>query len=286
MAIGVGLNAVFVAVEAAAGVWAGSLALLADAGHNASDIVGLLLAWGASWLSRRPPSRRYTWGLRRSTIYAALANAILLLVACGAIIWEAVGRFREPAAVGGTTMIAVAAIGVVINTLTALLFLRGHRDANVRGAFLHMAADAAVSAGVVVAGVTIMATGLTWIDPAVSILIAAVIVAGTWGLFRESVDLALDAVPRGLDTAALEAALGSLPGVQAVHDLRVWGASTSETSLVVRLVAAAGTDRDRLLAAADGVLRERFHVAHPTIQIEGEAHGGGGRTTPRAGGPD
>lgn len=270
MAIGVGLNAVFVTVEAAAGMWAGSLALLADAGHNAGDVVGLLLAWGASWLSRRPPSRRYTWGLRRLTIYAALANAILLLAACGAIIWEAVGRFREPAAVGGPLMIAVAAVGVAINTLTALLFLRGQRDANVRAAFLHMAADAAVSAGVVVAGVAIMATGFSWIDPAVSMLIAAVIVAGTWGLFRESVDLALDAVPRGVDPAALEAALGSLPGVRAVHDLRVWGASTSETSLVVRLVAAAGTDRDALLAAAAAVLRARFHVAHATIQIEGE----------------
>jgi cobalt-zinc-cadmium efflux system protein len=280
MALGVGLNAVFVAIEAAAGVWAGSLALLADAGHNASDILGLLLAWGASWLSRRPPSRRYTWGLRRSTIYAALANAVLLLVACGAIVWEAVGRFREPAAVGGPLMIAVAAIGVAINTLTALLFLRGHRDANVRGAFLHMAADAAVSAGVVVAGVAILATGLAWIDPAVSILIAAMIVVGTWELLRESIDLALDAVPRGVDPAALEAALASLPGVRAVNDLRVWGASTSETSLVVRLVAATGTDRDRLLAAADGVLRERFHVAHATIQIEGEGYPAGGRTNP------
>lgn len=273
MAIGVGLNAVFVALEVTAGVWAGSLALLADAGHNASDIVGLLLAWGASWLSRLPPSQRYTWGLRRSTIYAALANAILLLAACGAIVWEAVGRLREPATVGGPMMIAVAAIGVAINTLTALLFMRGHRDANVRGAFLHMAADAAVSAGVVVAGIAIMATGLTWIDPVVSILIAAVIVAGTWGLFRESVDLALDAVPRGVDPAAMHATLESLPGVLAIHDLRVWGASTSETSLVVRLVAAADTDRDALLAAAAAVLRERFHVAHATIQIEGAAYG-------------
>lgn len=269
MAIGVGLNAAFVAIEVAAGLWSSSLALLADAGHNASDIVGLLLAWGAAWLARRPPSVRYTWGLRRATIYAALANAFLLLGACAAIVWEAVGRLRVPADVGGGTMITVATIGVVINTLTALLFVRGHGDVNVRGAFLHMAADAAVSAGVVVAGVAIMTTGLAWIDPVVSVAIAVLIVAGTWGLLRESVDLALDAVPRGVDPHALRASLGDLPGVVAVHDLHVWGASTSETSLTVHLVAAADGDRDGLLTAAHAMLRERFHVSHATIQIEG-----------------
>jgi cobalt-zinc-cadmium efflux system protein len=271
MAAGVALNTLFVAAEAVAGVTAGSLALLADAGHNAGDVLGLLLAWGASWLARRPPSRRYTWGLRRSTIYAALANAVLLLVACGGIAWEAVHRLQSPAPVAGPIVIAVASLGVVINTLTALLFLKGQSDANVRGAFLHMAADAAVSLGVVLAGAAIALTGATWIDPVTSLVVAAVIVAGTWGLFRESLDLALDAVPRGVEPEAIEAALTALPGVREVHDLHVWGASTSEISLTAHLVAADGTDHDRLLADAEAVLRERFRVAHSTIQIEGPA---------------
>ena len=271
MAAGVALNTLFVAAEAVAGVTAGSLALLADAGHNAGDVLGLLLAWGASWLARRPPSRRYTWGLRRSTIYAALANAVLLLVACGGIAWEAIHRLQSPAPVAGPIVIAVASLGVVINTLTALLFLKGQSDANVRGAFLHMAADAAVSLGVVLAGTAIALTGATWIDPVTSLVVAAVIVAGTWGLFRESLDLALDAVPRGVEPEAIEAALTALPGVREVHDLHVWGASTSEVSLTVHVVAVDGTDHDRLLADAEAVLRERFRVAHSTIQIEGPA---------------
>lgn len=267
MMLGVGLNAGFVVVEIAAGVWAGSLALLADAGHNASDVVGLLLAWGASWLARRPPSRRYTWGLGRATIFAALANAVLLLVACGAIFWEAWLRLREPAEVAGTTVVVVAAIGVVINTFTALLFIRGHRDANVRGAFLHMAADAAVSAGVVVAGIAIALTGRDWIDPVVSMVIAAAIVVGTWGLFRESLELALDAVPRGIDPEAISRALTAVAGVAEVSDLRVWGPSTSEVSLTVHLVAEAAADRDAILAAATRLVRDEFHIAHATIQI-------------------
>ncbi len=268
MLIGVGLNVAFVVVEVAAGFLAGSLSLLADAGHNASDVLGLLLAWGADWLSRRPPSQRYTWGLGRSTILAALANAVLLLVACGAIFWEAWHRLQEPAPVAGLTVIVVATVGVVINTLTALLFVGGHADANVRGAFLHMAADAAVSAGVVIAGLAITATGLGWIDPVVSIAIALVIVAGTWGLFRESLDLALDAVPRGVDVAAIEAALGRVAGVAAVNDLHVWGPSTSEVSLTAHLAAAPDADTDALLAEATRVVRETFHIAHSTIQIE------------------
>jgi cobalt-zinc-cadmium efflux system protein len=271
MAAGVALNTLFVAVEAAAGVTAGSLALLADAGHNAGDVLGLLLAWGASWLARRPPSRRYTWGLRRSTIYAALGNAVLLLLACGGIAWEAANRLRFPEPVAGPIVIAVAAMGVVINTLSALLFVKGHGDANVRGAFLHLAADAAVSLGVVLAGVAIVLTGATWIDPVVSLAVAAMIVAGTWGLFRESLDLALDAVPRGVEPEAIEAALTALPGVTEVHDLHVWGASTSEISLTAHLVAVDGTNHDQLLADAEAVLRERFRVAHSTIQIEGPA---------------
>lgn len=273
MALGVGLNTVFVVVEVAAGLWAGSLSLVADAGHNAGDVIGLLLAWGAGWLARKPPSRRYTWGFRRSTIYAALANAMLLLTACGVIVWEAIHRLRVPEPVAGPAVIAVAAVGVVINTLTALLFLRGQGDANVRGAFLHMAADAAVSLGVVLAGIAIALTAATWIDPVVSIAIAATIVAGTWGLFRESVDLALDAVPRGIDPEAVATALAALPGVDEVHDLHVWGASTSEISLTAHLVAPHGSDRDRMLEAATGLLRDRFGIAHSTIQIESDAAG-------------
>lgn len=269
MAIGVGLNLAFVIVETGCGLWADSLALLADAGHNAGDVVGLLLAWGASWLARLAPSARYTWGLRRATIYAALANATLLLAACGAIAWEAVMRLRSPEPVVGGIVILVAAIGVVINTLSALLFLRGHRDANVRAAFLHMAADAAVSAGVVAAGIAIALTGRTWIDPVVSLAVAAAIVAGTWGLFRESIDLALDAVPRGIETGRITQALAALPGVIDVHELHVWGASTSETSLTVHLTVESGVDRDAVLRAADSMLRHDHHVAHAAIQVEG-----------------
>ena len=271
MLCGLGLNAAFVAVEVVAGLWASSLALLADAGHNAGDVLGLLLAWGASWLARRPPSGRFTWGLRRTTIYAALCNAVLLLTACGAILWEAVHRLRDPAPVAGPTVIAVAAVGVVINTLTALLFVRGQRDANVRGAFLHMAADAAVSAGVVAAGLAIQATGQPWIDPAASIVVTLVIVAGTWGLFREGLGLALDAVPRGFDPAAIAAALAAVPGVAEVHDLHLWGASTSEASLTAHLVVPEPAAHARVLAAAGAIVRDTFHVAHATLQIEDEA---------------
>lgn len=281
MAAGVALNAAFVAVEAAAGFLSGSLALLADAGHNASDVLGLLLAWGADVLARRPPTRKFTWGFRRATIYAALANAAILLVACGGILWEAWHRLGQPHVVGGPTMIGVATVGVVINTLTAVLFMRGHRDANVRGAFLHMAADAAVSAGVVVAGIAILLTGQPWIDPVVSILITVVIVAGSWELLRESIDLALDAVPRGIDRDAVEEALATLPGVAAVRELRIWGPSTSEASLTARLEVQAAADRDAVLGAAAAVLRERFHIAHTTLQLEKATEGTAGREADR-----
>jgi cobalt-zinc-cadmium efflux system protein len=268
MLIGVALNAVFVGVELACGILGNSLALVADAGHNASDVLGLILAWGASWLARRPPTARYTWGFRRTTIYAALVNAVLLLVACGVILWEAWHRFTAPAPVAGWLMIGVAAVGVVINTLTALLFVRGHRDANVRGAFLHMAADAAVSAGVVAAGIAILLTGLTWIDPLVSIAIALVIIIGSWDLFRESVDLALDAVPRGIDPAAVAAGLAALEGVADVRDLKIWGASTSEASLTAHLVVPDASRNQSVLTAARRLLHERFHIDHTTIEID------------------
>jgi len=271
MATGVGLNTLFVIIEAGCGFWAGSLALVADAGHNAGDVIGLLLAWGASRLARRPPSRRYTWGFRRTTIYAALGNAVMLLIACGAILWEAWHRLRSPEPVAGPVMIAVAAVGVAINTLTAILFMRGReRDANLRGAFLHMAADAAVSVGVVVAGIAIMLTGRTWIDPLVSIGITLAIIVGTWDLFRESIDLALDAVPRGIDPDAITAALAAIPGVAEVHDLHIWAASTSEVSLTVHLVVPDTDSHASALSAANDLLRDRFRVAHTTIQLEAE----------------
>jgi cobalt-zinc-cadmium efflux system protein len=268
LAAGVGLNLDFVALEFGCGLYAGSLALLADAGHNAGDVIGLLLAWAASRVARLPPTPRYTWGFRRSTIFAALANAVLLLTASGAILWEAVLRLRSPEPVQGPVMIAVAAVGVLVNAVTAAFLARGGSDANIRAAFLHMAADAAVSAGVVVAGIAIMLTGLVWIDPAVSIAITLAIVAGTWGLFRESIDMALDAVPRGVDPDAIVAALSRLPGVAEVHDLHVWGASTSEVSLTAHVVVPEPLDHRQVLAASTTLLRERFAVAHTTIQLE------------------
>jgi cobalt-zinc-cadmium efflux system protein len=268
MMIGVSLNLIFVLVEFGFGFFSGSLALLADAGHNASDVVGLLLAWGASFLARRQPSQKFTFGLRRATIYAAFLNAVLLLAACAVILWEAICRLSDPAPVAGFTMIAVAAIGVVINTVTAILFMRGSKeDANVRGAFLHMAADAAVSVGVVLAGVAIMATGIGWIDPIVSIIIVMVIVWGTWDLFTESVGLAMDAVPRRININELTNALAEVPGVLEIHDLHVWGMSTSEVMLTAHLVIAESS-RQGALKEAQSVLRDRFAITHTTLQFE------------------
>ena len=267
-AIGVGLNLGFVLVEAVCGVWADSLALLADAGHNFSDVLGLLLAWGASRLALTPPSDRRTYGLRRTSILAALGNAIFLLVAIGGLVWEAVRRFETPAPVAAGTVAAVAAAGVVVNAMTALLFLSGRKhDLNIRGAYLHMAADAGVSAGVVVAALAIGATGCMWIDPVTSLVIAAVIAAGTWGLLRESLDLALDAVPANVELPAVAAYLGSLPGVTAVHDLHVWPMSTTETALTARLVKPDGRLDDALLARACDELRQDFGISHSTLQL-------------------
>ena len=268
-AIGVVLNIVFFIIETAYGIISGSLALLADAGHNLSDVVGLLLAWGASYLSRRKPSERRTYGWHGTTILAAMLNAVILLLAVGAIAWEAIKRLAHPAPVAGKTIIIVAVIGMVINTITALLFMSGRKsDLNIRGAFLHMAADAAVSAGVVVAGVAILLSGWLWLDPALSLFIAAVILAGTWGLLRDSVNLALDAIPAGIDRVAVEAYLQSLPGVSAVHDLHIWGLSTSEAALTAHLVKAAPDDDDALIAQASRELHERFKIAHTTLQWE------------------
>jgi cobalt-zinc-cadmium efflux system protein len=268
-ALGVSLNVAFVVVEAVFGVRAHSLALVADAGHNLSDVLGLLLAWGAVALGAQRPSPRRTYGFRRSSILAALANAILLLVAVGAIAAEAIGRLQHPAPVASGVVITVALIGIGINAGTALLFLRGRkRDLNLRGAFAHMAADAAVSAGVVVAAVLMQRTGWLWLDPAVSLAIAAVITIGTWGLLRDSVNLALDAVPEGIQPNEVEAFLAGLPGVTAVHDLHIWGMSTTHVALTAHLVKPAIDNEDELLAAACQELHARFGIGHATLQVE------------------
>ena len=271
MAVGVVLNVVFVIVELAFGWMADSLALISDAGHNAGDVLGLLLAWGAHWLARRPPSGRYTWGLGRSTIFAALANASLLLVACGVILWEAAHRMLEPPPVQGMTMIVVAAIGVGINTLTAIWLAAGRKDdANIRGAFLHMAADAAVSAGVVIAGIVIGMTGWNLIDPLVSVVISLVIAWGTWDLLRESVELAMDAVPRGVDLEQARTDLVAIDGVTAVHDLHIWSASTSQQTATAHLTIASEASHADVLHAATDVLQHTHGIAHTTIQVECE----------------
>ncbi|MGN6755820.1 MAG: cation diffusion facilitator family transporter [Thermomicrobiales bacterium] len=268
-AIGMALNIGFVIIEAVYGKLAGSLALVADAGHNLSDVLGLGLAWGAAVLAQRRPTVRRTYGLRRTSILAALANAIILLVAVGGIAWEAIRRLQTPDHVGGVTVIWVAAIGIVVNIGTALLFLRGrHTDLNIRGAFLHMAADAAVSLGVVLAGIAIVLTGQGWIDPAVSLAIVVVILAGTWGLLRDSVNLALDAVPEQIDVAAVESYLRALPQVQDVHDLHIWAMSTTETALTAHLVRPASALDDGLLARASAELHDRFGIEHATLQVE------------------
>jgi cobalt-zinc-cadmium efflux system protein len=272
-ALGVTLNLGYIIVEVIAGLTVHSLALLADAGHNISDVLSLLLAWGASYLSRTAPTRRHTYGLRASSILASLANAIILLIAIGAIAWESIRRFAEPVSVPGNTIMLVAAIGVLINGATALLFVKGRkRDLNIKGAFLHMAADAGVSAGVIVAGLAINLTGAQWIDPTVSLLIVVVIAIGTGGLLRDSVNLSLDAVPREIDPTAVENYLLTLSGVTKVHDLHIWAMSTTETALTAHLVKPDAEIDDALVARICDELHHRFGIGHATIQLEkGEA---------------
>ncbi|MFL5252977.1 MAG: cation diffusion facilitator family transporter [Rhodopila sp.] len=268
-AIGIALNVTYVVLEAIFGLKADSLALLSDAGHNLSDVLGLLLAWGGAWLAGRGPTPRRTYGYKRGPVLASLANAVILLVAIGAIGLEAIRRLIEPAPVATGTILWVAVVGVIVNAGTAWLFMAGRKDdLNIRGAFLHMAADAGVTVGVIIAALLIQVTGWLWLDPAVSLLIALVVLIGTWGLLRDSVDLAMDAVPRGIDHHAVGHYFRSLPGVIEVHDLHIWAISTTETALTAHLV--------RVDADADGVLlhrisyevRERFGIGHATVQFE------------------
>ena len=272
-AIGILLNSAFVLVEATFGLLSGSMALVADAGHNLSDVLSLLIAWGASVMAARPASARFTYGLKSSTILAALANAALLLVAIGAILFETLHRLFNPAPVEGFTMIVVAGIGIVINTATALMFMRGRKhDINIRGAFLHMAADALVSVGVVVAGVAILLTGALWIDPVTSLIIVAVIAWGTWGLLKDSVKMSLLAVPDTIDEGEVRGYLSGLPGVGAVHDLHIWPMSTTETALTAHLVMPQGHPGDAFLHDLAHELEHRFHIGHATVQVETSQH--------------
>ncbi|WP_114227796.1 MULTISPECIES: cation diffusion facilitator family transporter [Sphingomonas] len=268
-AIGTALNMGFVLVEAGYGITAGSMALLADAGHNLSDVLGLLIAWGAATLGKRVPKGRYTYGFRSSSILAAFLNALLLLVAIVVIAVEAIRRFSDPQPVAGGTVMIVAGIGIVINTVTALLFMSGRKgDLNIRGAFLHMAADAAVSAGVVVAGFVILRTGLNWIDPVTSLVIVVLIAAGTWGLLRDSVNLSLQAAPPGMDLDEIGGFLRAQARVEALHDLHVWPMSTTETALTVHLLMPTGYPGDIYTVEIAARLKAKFGIDHATIQIE------------------
>ncbi len=268
-AIGIAINLAFVLIEAGYGWWADSLALLADAGHNFGDVIGLALAWGAAVLGRRRASDRFTYGLGGTTILAALANAMLLLIAVGGIVYAAVERLITPAPIDDVVVIVVAGIGIFVNTATALLFLsRRGDDLNVRGAYLHMVADAAVSAAVVVAGLVIRYTGLSWIDPLMGLVVAIVILFGTWSLMRDSMRLALAAVPDHIDADAVRAYLEGLPGVTAVHDLHIWATSTSENALTAHLVMPSGHPGDGFLCEVADAIEARFRIGHVTTQIE------------------
>ncbi len=268
-AAGIALNVAFVIAEVILGLMANSLALVADAMHNLSDVVGLVLAWGASALALRPPSARFTYGFRGSTILAALANAMLLLVVTGGIAWEALHRLKNPGIVNETLMIWVAIAGIVINGVTAWFFMADRKsDLNVRGAYLHMAADAGVSAGVALAGAGMLLTGWLWLDPAVSLVIVATIFVGTWGLLRDSVKLALHAAPESVDPGEVRGYLCALKGVAEVHDLHIWGMSTTETALTAHLVMPSGHPGDDFIAHVVHDIEHRFRIGHVTLQIE------------------
>jgi cobalt-zinc-cadmium efflux system protein len=268
-ALAIGVNTAFVAIEFVYGFIANSTALMADAGHNLSDVLGLVLAWGAALLGRSAPNGRYTYGLRSTSILAALANALLLMVACGAIAWEAGHRFSHPAPVAGITVSVVAAIGVAVNGFSAWLFMAGSKgDLNLRGAYLHMAADAAISLAVVVVGLAIMYTGWTWLDPVVSVAIVLVIVVGTWSLLRESLQMVLAGVPNSVDAGAVSEFLEGRPGVAEVHDLHIWAMSTTETALTAHLVMPGGYPGDGAIDGIVEALRKDFAIHHCTLQVE------------------
>ncbi|HIG65958.1 MAG TPA: cation transporter [Methyloprofundus sp.] len=263
------LNMIFVSVEFVYGFIANSTALMADAGHNLSDVLGLVLAWGAAILSRRAPSPLYSYGLRSTSILAALANAMILLLACGAISWEAIMRFQQPIEVAGLTVTLVAGIGIIVNGLSAWLFVKGSKvDLNIRGAYLHMMADAVVSLGVVIAGLAMMYTDWYWLDPVVSLLIVVIIAISTWGLLRDSLRLALGAVPAGIDVTEVESYLQKCPGVVDVHDLHIWGISTSEGALSAHLVIPDGYPGDEFMDDIISTLKIRFSIQHSTLQME------------------
>jgi cobalt-zinc-cadmium efflux system protein len=270
-AIGIGLNLTFVLVEVVAGLFAHSVALLADAGHNFGDVLGLGLAWGAAALAQRKPSLRRTYGLRRTTIVASVTNALTLLFITGGLAWESVRRLFVPTVVASKVVIVVALVGTVINVLAALPFLAGRaRDLNIRSAFTHLAADAALSLGVAVAGVVVLYTGWAWVDPAMSIVLAVTILAGTWSLMRGSLDLMLDAVPEGIDPAAVRGFLAALPGVVEIHDLHIWAMSTTETALTAHLVMPHAANAPTFLADACKAIHERFGIDHATLQVDHE----------------
>lgn len=266
--IAIALNIAFVVLEAGAGFWANSTALLADAGHNLSDVLGLAMAGAGAWLARRAPSGQRTYGYGKASVLSALGNVLVLVGACGAITWEALRRFTAPEPILPDIVMLVAGAGVLLNGATALLFLRGRKDdVNVRGAFLHMAADAGVSAAVILAGLATLLFGAEWIDPAMSLIVCAVILWSTWDLMRESLDLALDAAPSGIDVGAVRAHLAALPGVTAVHDLHVWAMSATEPALTAHLVVPTGAD-DGFLANASAGLAKTFSIRHATLQVE------------------
>ena len=268
-AIGVGLNSIYVIIEFLFGMWSHSLALVADAGHNLGDVLGLLLAWGATILVKSSPSKRRTYGMRRASILAALMNAGILLIAIGAIAWEALHRLWNPEPVATTTIMVVASIGIVINALTAWLFFAGRKqDINIQGAYLHMAADAAVSLGVVVAAFLIRLTSWQWLDPVIGLVIVAVIAWSTWGLMQESFNLVMDAVPSGIDPEAITNYLQGLPGVASVHDLHIWGMSTTEAAMTVHIVKSQNELDDALLGKINRELHDQFGIEHATIQFE------------------
>jgi cobalt-zinc-cadmium efflux system protein len=263
------LNLFYVAIETGFGLWHDSMALLADAGHNLSDVAGLLIAWTGFTLASRAPSDRFTWGLSRSPILAALANALILVAACGGIAFESIHRLLDPRPVAGDVVMAVAAVGILVNLGTALLFLRGRKgDVNIRGAYLHMLADAGVSAAVVAGGFIIRQTGWSWVDPVLGLIVAAVILKGTWGLLTESLALAMDAVPPGIEPGAVKAWLSGLDGVAAVHDLHIWPQGTTGAVLTAHLVMPAGHPGDEALANIAHALHHRFNIGHATLQVE------------------